>query len=231
MKYARTVRMRLIPALLLAVACPAWAANVLVPVADTDVRSSDPTFNNGAGTLLNFGFQTLVRFDLTAFAGQTVTGPGTLRFFMACFSSFCGTPAGESVNVFRVLVPWNESTTWNTFGPNPGSTAGEDYDPTVLASFSGTGTNFTPVNFPIPAAVIQGWINNPGTNNGFDLFGLVSGGLAVYSREGAGPEQLIFDAAAPPTGAPEPASLQLIGIAAGFLCLRGWNMRRRGLLD
>src|SRR5689334_8447971 len=118
MKYARTVRMRLIPALLLAVACPAWAANVLVPAADTDVRSSDPTFNNGAGTILGFGFQTLVRFDLTAFAGQTVTGPATLRFFMFCFSSFCPAETGVIVNAFRVLVPWDESTTWNTFGPN-----------------------------------------------------------------------------------------------------------------
>lgn len=229
MKCVPAVRLWLIPALLLVAACPGRAANVLVAVADTDVRSGDPNFNNGAGTLLALGNQALVRFDLTAFAGQTVTGPATLRLFMACFSSFCGTATGEIVNVFRVLVPWDESTTWNTFGPNPGSTAGEDYDPTVLASFSGSGTNFTPINFLIPATVIQGWVNNAGTNNGFDVFG---GGIVVYSREGDAPPQLIFDAIAPaPTGAPEPASFALMGIATGFLGLRGWSVTRRRVRD
>ncbi len=164
------------------------------------------------------GFQTfpLLKFDLSAHAGQSVAGPGVLT--LTAVSTWSGQPVGQTIDLNTSPVAWDESTvTWNSFGANFGSTIdSEIFTPVVIGDT---------VSFSVPKAVIQGWIDNPSNNFGVVL---VSTTLSLHqdlifaSREnGTGQPTLSFRTN---SAVPEPAAWTLF--LAGFGAV-GWTLRAR----
>jgi hypothetical protein len=100
----------------------------------------------------------------------------------------------QSISVYRVLVPWTESTvTWNNFGPGP--ICNKNVTCTSLSAVSVTVSPGSTVTFSnLPASLLQGWIDNPSSNHGLLLFsttGVDNEDIAFASRESkvaAGPE-------------------------------------------
>ena len=84
------------------------------------VNGSDTTmYAIGTG---GFESHPLVRFDVSAFAGHSVSGSPSFRLFLNGGQS----PASNnSLDLNRVLVSWDETTSWDTFGPQPLATMRE----------------------------------------------------------------------------------------------------------
>ena len=174
------------------------------------VNGSDSTmYAIGTG---GFESHPLVRFDLSAFAGHSVSGSPSFRLFLNGGQSPVST---NSFDLHRALVNWDETTSWDTFGPLPGYNVGTDYDSTPAATQVVTSASSgSYVSFPLPLPLVQGWIDNPATN--FGLFMHAAGAAAgndlrFSSREGANTPQLVFDS----TLIPEPGALVL----AAFGCV------------
>ena len=162
-----------------------------------DVGLENGSANLGGDTVLrvnpSFGVLTsLIQFDLTAFAGQTVTGDGTLTLT----GHAAGSIEGGSIALHRMLIFWNETTaTFANLGGTPGAQAGADFDPFILSTLSGAVGSGQSVTFTVLASVIQSWIDNPGTNFGFILEPntATSVGTDFSSREGGAPPTLTFN--------------------------------------
>jgi hypothetical protein len=218
------------PLLALGAALLPWhaQAGTVFSTADTWIRSALPTTSYGSDQLMlaaGTGTAALVLFDLTPFAGHTVTGPATLSFVFRGIGN--DTQGTVSFNVHRALSSWNEATTWNTFGVNPGVTAGEDFDATVEGSYTAFRSLNQGISLTIAASVLQGWIDNPASNRGLLIDGQ-TGFLttrewaAAFNNSGFSP-QLTFNSEIipPPTsGVPEPASIALVAAAAVALALK-----------
>ncbi len=74
-----------------------------------------------------------------------------------------GHKPGDTANLHRVLVDWDESVRWSTFGPSPGPTMGEDY----LAQIS---THTGPTGSDLALDVmesLQAWSQDPSSNKGW----------------------------------------------------------------
>lgn len=150
----------------------------------------------------------LVRFDLSGLAGETVTGPATFDLFVQ------GTNFGDftrHVSVHEVLIPWAGSTaTFNNFGGAPDVQFGTDVTTaldTILITYPGTGNRY--VSWTIPASVLQGWIDQPATNDGLLVFNteLVNGSdLQFGSKETANAPRLSFSTV------PEPGTVALCAL-------------------
>jgi hypothetical protein len=219
---------------LLAATLPLPAATINA-VADTYLQSPSPDLAAGSEQTIALESATtkpgLVRFDLTGYGGQTVTGPATLRFYFASIG-LGDTQGNVTLTAFRALVDWNESTTFNSFGPSAGVTGGVDYDTSALGTLP---TTFVTLNgamdIPIPAAILQAWIDDPSSNFGFFVTG---NNPRARSREHGLAPQLLFDSIldedtgnpndpGPGGGVPEPATAALVGggLAAAVLLRRG----------
>ncbi|MFN0069503.1 MAG: DNRLRE domain-containing protein [Limisphaerales bacterium] len=205
----------------------AGPAAVVLPVADTMVTEAPGlggvVSSHGSDILLfatgmpAFRSYPLVRFDLSAFTGQTLTGPATFEFWLTE-----GAPTGltSPVSVHAILRPWDEATeTLQTFGGpldiNPGR-VGPAVD-TVPVTYSGTADQGF-VSWSLPADLVQGWIDDPSSNFGLLIRNTATGpgtDLLFQSREGTHPPQLTFDMVV----VPEPAEwgalagLMLVGFA------------------
>lgn len=216
-------------ALLFARVAPA-ATNTVGSAADTDITMHAGLGGSGSthgsdGSLYAIGtggFEAhpLVRFDLSPFAGNSVSGSPSFRFFLNGGQA----NANTALELHRVLVNWDETTTsWDTFGPQPGYQGGTDYDSTPLTIQGVTNAAFgSYVSFPIPSTLVQGWIDNPATN--FGIFAHAAGAsagndLLFSSREGANTPQLVFDS----TLVPEPGTIVL-----AVSCFMGLPAFRRG---
>jgi hypothetical protein len=149
----------------------------------------------------------LVQFDLTPFAGQTVVGPATVQLFVA------GGPSQPPrlVQVWDVTVGWNPTTaTYNNFGSSAGVQFGSDTGVSALDTqsvpYTGPGDNGY-VTWTITAATIQGWIDNPASNNGLVVNNVNNGGgdLIFVSSESSNSPQLTFTV-------PEPSTYALLGL-------------------
>ena len=124
-----------------------------------------------------------------------------------------------------MLIPWADSTvTFNNFGATPDVQIGSDVGAslhTINLNYPGPGDRYE--SWTIPAAVLQGWIDQPSTNLGLLVFNttLVFGqDLQFGSGESANEPRLSF------TAVPEPSTAALVGVMlAGFAGLR----RRRAV--
>ena len=130
-------------------------------------HGSAPTLHAIRGWWGNYTYP-LVQFDLSSYAGQNVTGPVTLELYLVG-----GFPTGSRpVSVHEVLIPWNGNATFvNPFSFPPIPTFGfdTDVDATPLDTCNVVYNQTTPpywVSWTIPSEVIQGWIDNPASNNG-----------------------------------------------------------------
>jgi len=185
-------------------------------IATGDVFLENGSANQGGDSTLkvnpSFGVLTsLIQFDLTAFAGQTVTGPGTLTLTV---HGGPGNIEGGTIALHAMLIPWSEFiVTFANLGGTPGAQAGVDFDSLILATFGGSvGSGNPQVNFTVPASVIQGWINNSSSNFGFILEPNTATQINFdfLSREGGAAPTLTFESvAAPPSGVPEPSTAWL----------------------
>jgi hypothetical protein len=171
------------------------------------------------------GFRTfpLVWFDTSAFAGGTVNGDGQISLQLTGSNRI----PNLTVQVRQSLVAWNESTV--TFaniggtGFNEATQAGGTLSST-LVSWSG---NPQQVTFPVPASVIQFWIDNPAQNFGLFLFTPATTGAddkVFSSREGAFAPTLTLDVSVVPEL--PPAALFLAGLGALALFRKGLHLRR-----
>jgi hypothetical protein len=133
--------------------------------ANTDYRNSSSSFypyvDNTTGTTSD----SLFYFDLSAYAGQTVTGDGTVHFFWA--DEWGGTKV--QFDLYKATTSWanlpDGEATYNHLlaigyrGSSP------------IASYSTTcaGDGSVPTHdliFTIPQSVLQGWLDDPSTNYG-----------------------------------------------------------------
>lgn len=160
------------------------------------IISSTPNQNYGTAGSIQFGSvgteirKTLLRFDLTAFAGMQLDGDAT-------FTMYQRNPFGTRVEVSLYQISaanagWNEGnggtgaadpgeSAWNFLSqgspatPWAGSaglsTAGVDFltGPIVTFDYIPSGVNGTAFNITIPGWVLQGWIDDPSTNAGMLL--------------------------------------------------------------
>ena len=115
-----------------------------------------------------------------------------------------------------MLIPWADSTvTFNNFGATPDVQIGSDVGGslhTINLTYPGPGDRYE--SWTIPAAVLQGWIDQPSTNRGLLVFNttLVFGqDLQFGSGESANEPRLSFMAV------PEPTSAALLGLGT-LLC-------------
>lgn len=160
------------------------------------IISSTPNQNYGAAGSIQFGSvgteirKTLLRFDLTAFAGMQIEGDAT-------FTLYQRNPFGAEVKVSLYQISaanagWNEGnggtgaadpgeSAWNFLSqgspatPWAGSaglsTSGVDFlsGPLVTFDYIPSGVNGTAINITIAGSVLQGWIDDPSSNAGLLL--------------------------------------------------------------
>jgi len=174
----------------------------------------------GTGSFMSFP---LIRFDLTSFAGMTVTGPATLQLFTDTgFPQ--DSPRLESVH--QVLINYNASTvTFNNFSPlGPGVHFGSDVGASLdTQSFILNSANpARDITWIIPSAMLQQWIDDPASNNGVLINNQITTNafdVTFNSVENSNPPILSFQTQA----VPEPSTLATLAVGAvGLLAyLRG----------
>lgn len=146
---------------------------------DTMIDAGATTANNGSALTISANLlgttQDLIKFDLSSIpAGSTITG------VQLSFTSSAALGLVPSVNLYKMLTPWNSAANWNSFGgggvPRDNVTASSTSDASwgALLSLGGTAT-FSSANM---ASTVQSWVNTPSSNNGWLMVG---GGLATVS--------------------------------------------------
>lgn len=173
-------------------------------VAGTNLGNSQFVIDNWVGNLRAIG---LVEFDLSAYAGSTVTDAkfGLWHLFNGSL--------GTTYNVFRVTSAWDENTV--TFNSAP------TIDALAVATLTiGDALSDVYREWDL-TALVNGWLAGTYANFGIWIEEVPIGGTGLayfassdYTGPGAGPgtdPYLKFNTAA--SGVPEPTTLLLVGAA------------------
>jgi hypothetical protein len=180
-----------------------------------DGRTAGDTNNGSEPYLLEvtdggYASFAMLWFDLSAYAGLTAGGSGTLS--LSIYSTWNGSLPDQQVSTTLsarpVTADWSEDTvTWNSLGGN--------YGP-ALDGHTFTVQPGSTISFTIPVATIQEWLSTPSTNHGFLIYQGGGNQTILYSRDSNGGQpQLSFDIT------PEPATYMLFGGALlGLAILR-----------
>jgi hypothetical protein len=161
----------------------------------------------------------LMQFNLASYSGQAVAGPATLALNVLYAQG--ATP--ENLSLDAILVSWNPATaSWSSFGGIvPGTTVAAT--PVADAEFTvSTGTQLT---FTLSSALVQSWINSPGTNYGVAL--LQNSWAGIDPDFYSGNPTLTFSTVAETSSStvPEPGTATLL--AGAILILGGRFLHRR----
>ncbi len=171
----------------------------------------------------------LLKFDLSSLAGDTITGNGTMTLYVAydALSSPSFTP---TIEIDSLTTAYNPNTAnWNTFA----LVAGQSYATPALANPSLTipkcnpSCTPIPVTFTIPQATLQSWVTSPASNYGIAVRETTSGTsganiqfassgqygpvLSVTYTTGATGQQ--------ETSAPDPSTVTLTAVGIAAICL------------
>src|SRR5215212_1202417 len=165
--------------------------------ADAGLTELAPTTNNGAATTLKVDgvdpepgggdLYAALRWDLSQLpAGATVSS--------AKVTLNISNPSLQTFGVYDLKKAWNEGQiNWNQAATGtPWATAGAKGTTDRGAQVgSVTPTTIAPYTFTIPASVVQGWLDNPSSNNGI-LFAHTTNfdGFIFDTKEGNTPPKL-----------------------------------------
>ena len=172
--------------------------NVVTSVADAGLSELAPSTNNGSATTLKVDgddpggkdLYAALRWDLSQLpVGATVTS--------ATVTLNISNPSSQTYEAYELKRAWGEGqvnwnvaatgTSWATAGARGATDRGSQ-----IASV--TPTNIAPYSFTIPASVVQGWLNDPSSNNGIVLAHTTNyDGFVFDSREGASPPKLTIN--------------------------------------
>lgn len=196
---------------------------------DTTVTSDFPTTPQDASTTLgmtqinNGDYQAypFIKFDLSAYAGETVSGDGalTLRFLSAYDAGFYP-HAGDNLVLKALPSAFDATTTYSNYA---GFTTGGIFTRVDIDGFTSIGgpqnydfgagtTTAQNMTFIVPQATLQSWIDTPASNFGFALFRaptesgdyLDQSALSFSSFEGVQAPSLSFSVST--SAVPEPSS-------------------------
>jgi hypothetical protein len=179
-------------------AAAAETTNVVASVADAGLSEIAPTANNGSATTLEVdgddtGSRDLyaaLRWDLPQVsAGSTVTS--------ATVTLNISNPSPQTYGVYELKRAWSEGQiNWNQAATGTpwamaGAEGATDRGPQIA---SVTPTNIASYTFSIPAPVVQGWLNDPSSNNGILLADATNfDGFVFDTREGASSPKLTIN--------------------------------------
>lgn len=159
--------------------------NWLIEEIDTS-RGSDAVFNwdlehtEGSIFTTSYGESIgLLKFEIFGEGAERV--PAGSRISRALLVLVVRDTGDAPTQMFEVSVPWDESTTWATFGAAAGPQAGDDYDPKTALPFE-TGSGGA-VAIDVSASV-QRW-SDGSINNGWVFRAGSDQGTDVPSRESA----------------------------------------------
>lgn len=209
----------------LAVASASAGVVTLTPVADTFITVhptlGGPSSNHGSDAFLavigpNLGnpvvTHSMVRFDLSGYAGQTVVGTATFSMYVQGTNFNNPGVADRNIVIRDIVGVWNEATvTANNASFVPGSVLDTQSIHYLTSADDGY------VSWTLPAAYVQNWIDASASNNGLFVQNLTGGpinDLQFGSRESAHQPQLAFNTI------PEPGCLALLSIGAARMIRR-----------
>ena len=162
--------------------------------------------------VIGFRSTPLVKFDLTPFANTAVEGDALFEVYLNSSSGMA--PLTHTTEIREQLSSWQEgSVCWDTL-PGPRGSLGDVLDVRDVRFDQDQGLGPRYVSWSLPGAVIQKWIDDPGSNNGlaFRTTTLIRD-LVYYSSEAATGYQPRL------TFLPEPSSACLLAFG-GLVLLR-----------
>ena len=169
----------------------------LTSSADTQIVENAPTKNYGAATSLGVNENdqssigkdkfALVKWDLSGIAPRTQINSAMITLNVTNSST-------ETYQAYVLMKPWVESeATWNVYSSGePWEVAGAkgslDKEATVAGSITPSSKGNSTMTLPL--AVVQGWVDNPATNQGIIIANPSSTrGFNFNSREDTDPTQ------------------------------------------
>jgi hypothetical protein len=159
----------------------------------------------------------LVKFDLSYLSGSNVSG-STAELKLELIDGWNGNFVTQSISVRSVLTSWDESTAnWANFGGTGFDENTHTGSNLVTQDVSYDGQSKS-VSFIIPSTVVQGWLDDPASNNGVILISnttINQTDLVFSSREGDVVPTLSFNLS-PVNQVPEPTTILGSLVALGL---------------
>jgi len=163
------------------------------------------------GLLAGCSAQSLLRFDDIFGAGIDKIPVGS-TINSASITLTLGSTSPGTLTLHRMLVPWSDSATWNSFGSG---VATDDFEALSTPDATVNGVS-GPLTIDVTSS-LQAWVNDPSANLGWVLLIDSANGFTWASAEGTVPALLTVEAV------PEPGTAALFGLG---LALLGCRRRR-----